>query len=177
MHLWFFFSLIRGHLWNNLLSCSDFRAKCAWWSLSMVTISAITLMPSHRSFRTICLVFSLSWVLDVHGCPQRSSSTTSSRPPQNLSCHSKTRACDMHSSPQTSVIIRSHLVGVFFNFTNNFELMLCSISKLTIFTTRQKKHVYFKRYVTENWRRERIELSGVAYACSFVTVYHVVWLT
>jgi hypothetical protein len=68
--------------------------------LSTFNSSAIIQILRRRSFLTMVLTLStLSLVFMVTGRPGHSSSSTSSFPPKNLLCHSKTRARDMLSSP------------------------------------------------------------------------------
>jgi hypothetical protein len=71
---------------------------------------------------TVSLIFStFSSVFDVEGRPGRSSSSSSSRPPMNLLCHSETRVRDITLS---TYIINSwkQSVGVLFQFHKQFQI-------------------------------------------------------
>jgi hypothetical protein len=104
-----------GTIFAQTLLMFNWSCKiCLTISLSILTISAIIQMLKRLSFRTISLIFStFPSVFDGEGCPGRSSSSTSSQPSMNHSCHSKTHVHDITLSPYTSFSSWKHSVGVF----------------------------------------------------------------
>ena len=120
-----FWSLVRSFgttFVSCRLSCSICRTIC----LSMDILSAISRILSRRSSRKIFSISRILFVLfDVVGHPERSSSSTSVPPSGDLLCYLKTRLLTW--------ILRRDSVGVSFNFTKNFKLILCWVSESAFF--------------------------------------------